>query len=427
MNSEARRIQRIYLTLTLLNTLAASLIWGINTLFLLDAGLSNTQAFAANAFFTAGQLLFEVPTGIVADSRGRRTSFLLGTITLSASTALYLLMWEINGPFWGWIASSVLLGLGFTFFSGAVEAWLVDAMHFTKFKGNLENVFAKGQIAGGIAMLGGSVAGGLIAQASNLGVPYILRAAILGLSFLFAFFVMRDIGFTPEKSKQPIKEIKRIFDKSVEYGIKNRKVRWIMLAAPFTSGVGFYAFYAMQPYLLNLYGDPDAYSIAGLVAAIIAGAQILGGLFVPKFVTLFKRRTSILTLGTVSSALLLFSFGFVNIFWVAIILIVLWALIFAAEMPIRQTYLNGVIPSKQRATVLSFDSMIGSSGGVIFQPALGKVADFYSYSASYMVSGVISAFAVPFMLLARKEKAESDPIKKSAEDSEADVAEEFKK
>lgn len=415
------------MTLTLLNTLATSLIWGINTLFLLDAGLSNTQAFAANAFFTVGQLLFEVPTGIVADSRGRRTSFLLGTITLSASTALYLFMWNINGPFIGWIVSSILLGLGFTFFSGAVEAWLVDAMHFSKFKGNLENVFAKGQIVGGIAMLSGSVAGGLIAQATNLGVPYIVRAGILVVSFLFAFFVMRDIGFTPEKSKQPVKEMKRIFDKSIEYGIKNRKVRWIMLAAPFTSGVGFYAFYAMQPYLLKLYGNPEAYSIAGLVAAIIAGAQILGGLFVPKFVTLFKRRTSILFLGTAASSLLLLSFGFVNIFWLAIVLIVVWALIFAAEMPIRQTYLNGVIPSKQRATVLSFDSMIGSSGGVVFQPALGKVADVYSYSASYMVSGAISAFAVPFMLLAKKENAESDLIKKDGEKEDPEVVEELKK
>ena len=54
MNDKARRIQRVYLTLLLLHTLAASFIWGINTLFLLDAGLSNTQAFAANAFFTLG-------------------------------------------------------------------------------------------------------------------------------------------------------------------------------------------------------------------------------------------------------------------------------------------------------------------------------------------------------------------------------------
>lgn len=64
MNAESRVIQRIYLVLLLLHTLAASFIWGINTLFLLDAGLSNAQAFAANAFFTAGLVLFEVPTGV---------------------------------------------------------------------------------------------------------------------------------------------------------------------------------------------------------------------------------------------------------------------------------------------------------------------------------------------------------------------------
>ena len=65
---------------------------------------------------------------------------------------------------------------------------------------------------------------------------------------------------------------------SVEYGWRVPAVRWLMLAAPFTGGVGIYAFYALQPYLLELYGDPDAYGIAGLVAAIVAGAQIVGGL-----------------------------------------------------------------------------------------------------------------------------------------------------
>ena len=70
MNPEAKRVQRVYLTLLLGNTLAASLIWGINTLFLLDAGLSNFEAFAANAFFTAGMVVFEIPTGVVADTVG---------------------------------------------------------------------------------------------------------------------------------------------------------------------------------------------------------------------------------------------------------------------------------------------------------------------------------------------------------------------
>ena len=91
-----------YLVLLLGNTLAASLIWGINTIFLLDAGLSNLEAFAANAFFTAGMVLFEVPTGVVADTVGRRASYLLGTVTLAVSTLLYVLLWQIEAPFWAW-------------------------------------------------------------------------------------------------------------------------------------------------------------------------------------------------------------------------------------------------------------------------------------------------------------------------------------
>src|SRR3979409_723703 len=98
MNPAARRVQRVYLILTLFNTLAASFIWGINTLFLLDAGLTNTQAFAANAFFTAGMMVFEIPTGIVADTWGRRVSYLLGAFTLAVSTLLYLVGWQMHAP-----------------------------------------------------------------------------------------------------------------------------------------------------------------------------------------------------------------------------------------------------------------------------------------------------------------------------------------
>src|ERR671910_450566 len=133
-----RSIQRTYLLLMLGNTLAASFIWGINTIFLLDAGLTNLEAFAANAFFTLGMVLFEVPTGIVADTLGRRTSYLLGTVTLAASTLLYVLLWQVEGPFWQWAVVSVRIGLGFTFFSGAVEAWVVNALTAAGFTGEME-------------------------------------------------------------------------------------------------------------------------------------------------------------------------------------------------------------------------------------------------------------------------------------------------
>src|SRR5262245_16029961 len=164
--------------LTAGNTLAASLIWGINTIFLLDAGLSNFQAFAANACFTAGMVVFEVPTGVVADVWGRRLSFLLGTLTLAIATALYVLLWQVEAAFWGWAAVSALLGFGFTFFSGAVEAWLVDALEATRYEGSLEAVFGRGQVVGGVAMLVGSVGGGFIAKVAGLGVPFVLRAIV---------------------------------------------------------------------------------------------------------------------------------------------------------------------------------------------------------------------------------------------------------
>jgi len=410
MSPEPRTVQRVYLVLMLFSTLAASFIWGINTLFLLDAGLSSTAAFTANALFTAGMVLFEVPTGVVADTWGRRASYLLGSVTLAVSTVLYWLAWQAHAPFWAWAATSVLLGLGFTFFSGATEAWLVDALKFTGFKGNLESVFARGQIVAGAAMLSGSVLGGLVAQWTNLGVPYLLRGLALVVTFVVAFVYMRDWGFVPRSGRHPGREMGQVVRASVRYGLGNRPVRWMMLAAPFTFGVGIYAFYAMQPYLLELYGDEQAYSIAGLAAAIIAGAQIAGGMAAPRVRLLFRNRTSALLAGLVLEIGLLTLLGLTGTFWVAVGLLVLWGLAAAATLPIRQAYLNGLIPSEQRATVLSFDNLLGSSGGVVIQPALGKVADVWSYSTSYLVAAAFQLLAVPFTVLARRERASSDPV-----------------
>ncbi len=410
MPDAARSVQRTYLLITLLSTLSASFIWGINTLFLLDAGLSNAQAFGANAFFTAGMVLFEVPTGVVADTWGRRASYLLGALTLLISTVVYILMWETGAPFWAWAAGSAFIGLGFTFFSGAVEAWLVDALNASGFTDDLESVFARGQAVAGAAMLTGSVAGGFIAQHWNLGVPYVLRAIMLGFTFLAALVLMKDIGFEPKHGAGPIKEMKKIVRASIDGGWRNRPVRWLMLAAPFTAGVGIFAFYAMQPYLLELYGDETAFGVAGIAAAIVAAAQIGGGLLVPVIRRFFARRTHALLFFGATSTLAMVLVGLTNSFYVAIAAIVIWALSFAAAGPMRQAYINGLIPSEQRATVLSFDSLMGSTGGVVFQPALGRAADVWSYSTSYVVGAAIQVVAIPFYLASRAEDAESDSI-----------------
>jgi MFS family permease len=408
VNKAAKRVQRIYLTLLLGNTLAASFIWGINTLFLLDAGLSNFEAFAANAFFTVGMVIFEIPTGVVADTIGRKTSYLLGTITLSVTTGLYWLLWMWHAPFAWWAIVSVLLGLGFTFFSGAVEAWLVDALTSTGYSGGMEAVFGKGLVVGGIAMFTGSVLGGVIAQATNLGVPFLVRAAILVIMFIFAFVVMKDLGFAPDRSRGPLKATRYVLDQSIEHGFRKRSVRYVILSAPFASGVGIYAFYALQPYLLELYGDPSAYTVAGLAAAVLSLAQVAGGMLANRIRGLFARRTTTIIGASVISAVVLVVLGVNSIFWLAIVFLVLWGFVFALAGPVRQAYLNDMIPAKQRATVLSFDSLFGSLGGVFIQPALGRSADLWGYGTSLVIGGVVELIGIPILLASRRQRDPAD-------------------
>ena len=78
------------------------------------------------------------------------------------------------------------------------------------------------------------------------------------------------------------------------------------------------------------------------------------------------------------------------------------ALVGATVVPVRQTYLNGLVPAGQRATVLSFDSLVTSAGGVATQPGLGRAADVWGYGPSLVVGAAISAVALPALLRSRR-------------------------
>ena len=123
---------------------------------------------------------------------------------------------------------------------------------------------------------------------------------------------------------------------------------------------------------------------------------------------LFHKRTSVLILTGVIGGAILLALGFTRLFWVALVLLALWAVMGSAALPVRQAYVNDMIPSKQRATVLSFDSLMGSSGGVVVQPLLGRSADLYGYPASLAIAGVIELLAVPFLLASRRQAPVAD-------------------
>lgn len=107
-------------------------------------------------------------------------------------------------------------------------------------------------------------------------------------------------------------------------------------------------------------------------------------------------------------ALSLALIGLLDRFGLVVALVVVWGLLWATLGPIRQAYLNEQIPSRQRATILSFDSLMGSSGGVVIQPALGRAADVWSYGTSYLWGAAVNALALPFIALARRESVPAD-------------------
>lgn len=407
------RVQRTYLLLVLLQTLAASLIWGVNTLFLLDAGLSITEAFIANAAFTAGMVLFEVPTGVVADSAGRRTSFILGAATLLVTTAAYLWLWNVQAGIGWWILVSALIGLGFTFFSGATEAWLVDALTATGFTGAMDDVFGKGQTVTGAATLVGTIGGGFLAQWS-FGAPYIARSLLLFAVILAAYMFMHDLGYEPVRGKSVADEVRTIVKASIRHGLGNKPVRLFMFAAPFSAGIGIWVFYAFQPYLLELFGDPNAVYLSGIAAAIFAVSQMVGGSSVNWVRRRFKSRTSIIVGQIVLGVLALAGVGaaqWLDVptgFWVATALLAVTSIAWSVSGPVQQALINSVIPSQQRATVLSFASLMGSAGGVVSQPALGRVADVYSLGTGYLVAAGLYGLQLPFIWAVRRLGLDSD-------------------
>ena len=138
----------------------------------------------------------------------------------------------------------------------APEAWLVDALSATGFHGHLDHVFGRAQTVGGIAMLGGTVAGGLIAQVTNLGVPYIIRAAMLGVTLLVALRFMRDIGFSPDRDASPVKAVRNVLKGSIDGGAAQPARALADAGRPVHGGTGIVV-HAAQPYLLELFGNPE--------------------------------------------------------------------------------------------------------------------------------------------------------------------------
>jgi len=407
----SQQVIRSYLVIAGLYTLSASLIWGINTLFLLDAGLDIFGVFVANAVFTGSMALFEIPTGVLADTRGRRTSFLLSVAVVLIGTLGYVGAAAAGGSLLLFSLMSVILGLGYTFYSGAVEAWLVDALNATGYVGQLDQVFARGSIVSGAAMLIGTVGGGLLGSL-DLSVPFLARAGLLAAVFGIAFFTMHDVGFAPRalKSAALLAEMRTIARASITYGWRDRSVRLLIIAS-FIQGIFLaWGFYAWQPYFLELLGQEEATWVAGIIAALISLSTIAGNTVVEWFTRYCGRRTTLMlwAAGILTAAAV--GVGLAGSFWLAVVLFLLVMAAMGVIGPVRQAYLHELIPSEQRATIISFDALVGSAGSVGGQTGLGYLSQVRSIADGYVVGGLVTLLVLPVLGALRRRGGPADII-----------------
>jgi MFS family permease len=403
-------VVRTYMALASMYTLAASLIWGVNTLFLLDAGLTISQVFVVNAVFSAGMVVFEIPTGVVADTLGRRVSYLFSVAVLSATTVLYLVIANAGASVLAFALVSGLMGLGFTFYSGALEAWLVDALGHIGEADGLDHVFARSQQVTGVAMLIGTTAGGFLGQI-DLAVPFIVRAGLLVVLFGVSYRVMEEVGFEPKRLA--LGEVPRAMSDQaragVQFGWRRPGLRFLMLSGLARAAFFGWAFYASQPYFLELL-DRDAVWVVGVITALMSLSTIAGNQLVEVVSRRCRRRSTLLLWGSAVSSAASVAVGLTDSFWVAVPCFLLVTASMGVITPVRQAYMHNEIPSDHRATVISFDAMVGSLGGVGGQLSLGRLADVRSLSAGYVVGGAFTALALPALFGLRRVGGPADQI-----------------
>jgi len=399
-----------YYVIAGLFTLSSALIWGVNTLFLLDAGLDILGVFLANAAFTLGMVVFEIPTGVFADTAGRRASFLLSVAVLAVTTVAYMVAARTGSGLLAFAIVSVLMGLGFTFYSGAVEAWLVDALSHEGYTGSLDRIFARGSMVSGSAMLVGTLGGGLLGDI-DLALPYVLRSAMLVAALAVAWVTMHDVGFTPRalRPRELPGEMRRVAEESLRYGWAQRPVRLLMLVSCINWGFMTWAFYAWQPYFLELLGR-DAVWVAGAAASAIAGAMILGNAVVEWLSRFCGRRTTLLLWAALAQTAAAVLVGATDDFWVALGGMVLVGAATGVTGPVKQAYLHASVPSTQRATVVSFDSMLGNAGGIAGQAGLGWLSRARSIEQGYVAGGLATVLAVPLLWGVRATGSTADLI-----------------
>jgi DHA3 family tetracycline resistance protein-like MFS transporter len=360
-------------------------------------GLNAFQLLLVGTVLEGSIFLFEIPTGIVADVRSRRISVIIGTILMGIGFAFE----GAIALFATVLLAQVMWGVGYTFTSGAREAWIADELGDEEQVGRL---YLRGaQVGQAMSIAGMLISVGLAAIRVN--VPLIVSGvAMVGLGLLM-ILIMPERNFhpTPHPERLPFAEMKRTFVRGLRL-VRGRPVLMTILAIGLFYGMSSEAFDRLWEahFLANL-GFPSIGNLSPIIwfGVINTGAMALSLVITEIAVRRVDTRshvrvTRMLLLINVILSLSVIGFGVAGGF--ALGLATYWVAysMRTANQPLYTAWTNQSLEPKVRATVFSMSSQLDALGQIVGGPLIGLIGTAVSIGAAMIASG---AALIPALIL----------------------------
>lgn len=351
------------------------LIVPIFVLFLQENGLSMKEVFLLQTSFSIAVLLMEVPSGYFSDRVGRKLTMIIGSIFAFFGVLLY----SLSDSFWHFFAAEMLGGIGASFISGTGMAILYDTLLELKQEEKYKSIAGKMITMSSFSEASAGIVGGALALIS-LRTPLIIEAAVIFLAIPLAFTLIEP---KKGKSTEPQKNMLEILKYAL---IEHKEIKWLTITFALLMSSGITMFWFIQPYLQTI-GMHLVFF--GVFFALLRFSTGIFSIIAERTEKILGRKKSLILLLTLP-AIGYFLVGTFQTLW-GIILFLIFQFIRGFSEPVLQDYVNRLVTSDMRATILSINSLIGRLFFSILGPLLGWVNDIYSLQIALFLGAAIFA------------------------------------
>jgi len=396
-NIKNRDPKTVYYLVVFLQNLAMSMMITSYVLFLYSKGLDPLQANLVNTVFMIGNFIFEVPTGVYADYFGRKKSIMLFFLVWTIGHFVYFFSNSLSD----FILAELIAALAITFITGALDAWLIDAIGEGEYVGKIDYVISQAQVYGKTAFIIGGLVGGYLATI-NLAIPFLAEGFISLLGFVFVWAYIQEDFVSPRSIsfKTGFIDTKNIVKDSFAFIYKQSTVKWLII-------IIMISWFAFQP--LNMFWSPRFTKLGNVSTAtmgwawtVISLSIILGSYLVKRMVQLKQNYSKMAYITFLVMGLSVIFSGWLNLFLPALGFFVVHELGRGMEKPLMSAYLNRYIPSDKRATLLSFNGMLGRLGAAIGLIAFGFLAKYTNFNTTWIIGGFILLTTIPIFFHLKK-------------------------